>query len=1630
MTKRILALILCFATVLSMLPPGGISAVDSETSTSKHVNYGAVIGNTAHFNLDYYVNFLVFSDPSVFGYDVDWNDESNWIYHDEVAESYGVPESHVFSSALILTVRNYYFDAENNALWYKVDAAPGYELPEAMQESCWVFINYTDVYQEEGWQEWAADSLIVDNSGRNFVFDKDGNPITSAEIGLYDTLNLTCRTTLAGSASYQWQILVGDEWAEIMGANTASLPVSYTLLANALDTGGSAQLRCVTRSGSKTATGEPVTVTVDTNFDYDNYVHPEEEKTPPESRSLIRSVGSGGVMPLAEGDSNVCYVTVQYLFANGTQAANPFVAEVPLNIAQSITANFPYVQGYLPHYEGVRQDSLTINKVFTGNEVYTVIYEPTEVSYTVDIYFQNVDNDNYSFYDSVQYEGLTGSKVPLNTGSYAGMRELLHETPTIAADGSTHVEVYYDRIYFMTRVYLMGGYGIYSVYARYGADLQSHLSAPTRPGYSFVGWDEYKVDSDDDDVPDTGGDGIADTVYATVPAKNLAYVALWKEDDTVQVNVVFWGQNPNDDEYSYLQTKELYVKPGLELTYSLAGGYVCGLQEHTHGTGCTVDCGFTGHTHNDSCYGNCTHTVHNELSCYTTQTPPKAEDQTGNAATAFTNLKNSESQPTEGYVYRYAYRPNYSNTTYYYNFFFVGKQWYYLGQNDATNRDVTLEGVLFRITKNPNRNSYVSQLATLKCNHTHTQSCLDCDLHVHVGTCYTCTEHTHTAATCGYPTFEDYSANLWTLSTKEGLQETITVERDGSSVLNVYFDRTIFDITFYDGGLVYTISEKWGSNISAHWPIKGTNGTTYSGGVRWDPDENCKTFTEVLVYIDIMPAESFSLSRSNSTNEKYTMHYMVEVLPGADYTHTYTYNRSTKYFVEYKVVEARYNYVTEKEDFIALQGFNKWISNPTFSNGQINKNSDTDVYFYYARTADNKLEFYSGNDVVKTEMLLYEQPLNTFADYTNPPPPSNVEEGSHEFKGWYFNPQCTRPADLTAMTMPTGNLALYAKWEPKFHEVRIVLQKNEDGVYGPEDSVIYEGDSKKESLSVLHGTIVFSGNDNKIPPTPDNGLYKFLGWFYEDDGVELMWDFEHHPVVSDTVIYAKWSSEVLVPYTIYYKDALGNDIAEPTIGSSLAGHSLTVKAKVGNELYAGYRQGYFPNVVSHSIELRTENALDGITYTFVYTKAATKQYTVHYLDADNGNAEMTAPIVRDSLYAMVTETFKSFADVTAYKDHVPDAYQKTLVLSANPDDNHLYFYYKKSVSSGVWYVEHVVQDKNDPTLYNAHSNNGGVGDTGTPIVPSWPVDLSTDGYVFKEAIINNGTTTETVTSWDQVKGAITKEGLSIQIKYDRIKYPYKVVYLNKDNGNTIHAPDVFTGAMYGSVAQAPTQLPNISGYVYASSTTCTIVKDGPSDITKNIIYVYYTEQSVRLDFKVVGPNGCGTVSPESTYVKVNSDTGASCTATPAKGYRFVGWYSDAACKNLCTANPMLILKKPDDGWAYTTYYAKFELGVAPLTIKRENAEAGQVYVYEIKRADDPAFVIYVTITGNGAAIIRDLPIASYTVTQQNGWSWRYDDSTQSVNHQNVDGTIITFGGSSKTNQWLNGNSQLEKNQRG
>lgn len=1611
MKKKIIAIILSIATLLSILPFSNVIA-NNTSAESGIVNYGAVIGNTAQFNIEKTINFLVFENPETFDFELDWDNDENWLYFG------GFDESNDFEEDQLFVIENYYYDDETTALWYKLGAAPGYELPERMKNATWAFQNYTFEYENEYWEEYAPNALII-NDAQNYVFDSDGNLITSAEIELYDTLTMTCKSSLAGSVTYQWQILVGDEWVDILGSEKATVEVDFSLIYSALDKNNKAQLRCVTKSGSKSVVGDAITVTVDTNFDYDNYVHPTEPQEPEQPQVKLKSgISSRAIKaapsPLADGEK--CYVTVQFLFDNGTQAANSYVAEVRTDNLQNITVDFPYVQGYLPYYQGEQVSQLSLSKVFIENEVYTVTYKPTMVDYKVDIYFQNVENDDYSFYDSRTYQGLTGSKVPLDTHEMEGMRELLHETPTIAADGSTHVEVYYDRIYYMTRVYLMGGYGIYSVYARYGANLEPHLTIPVRPGYLFKGWDEYKIDTDNDDVPDSGEDGKVDAVYPTVPSKNLAYVALWEKNATAQVNVVFWGENPNDEGYSYLSTKELHVAPGISLTYSAENDavLVCGLESHTHTNTCVLNCtkaeqphlescyktvcGKVEHAHSETCYtcGEEEHSVHNK-DCYGSN----VGDEQNNKPTGAPN------NAVDGQIY---VRTTLFGGTY--RYIYIEDSWY--TYNGTESSGTVLE---------PSCHTHTN--ACIGCGlqeHTHTEiggdcyeiNCINPDHHTHIDSCYNCgkIEHTHNEDTCEYNIRAKYPANLWKLVKSD----TVTVERDGSTVLNVYFDRMPFTLTFRrngstNGEVFGTINKKWGALIldefNAIGVIAGTNSwcTDYrASGSRTN-------------YMRIMPTEDKTYYSYYEDGTERVATYYGQILGSTEY----------EILMEVKI-NRRNNTTVSAEEFAEFEGyvFNAEKSSKTGASFGGSK-------FYYDR-AKYTLEFHSGNDIVETKSVEYQQGINGIYDrQDNPPQPSNFEEGSHDFEGWYLNPECTGTrVDLATLMMPASNLALYAKWIPNYHNVRIVLQKREDGNYTVEDSLLEVDGEKKESIEVLHGNIVFSGNEDKTPPIPENGLYKFIGWFYEDDGVELMWDFEHHPIVRDTIIYAKWSSEVMVPYKIYFKDvATGDEIAPRVDSSSLAGHSLTVKAKIGNELYEEYRSKYFPQVVSHSIPLDIENAETGVEYTFWYVKANSKKYTVHYVDANDHTQKLQPSKEMESDYAVVTEIHEKI------KDWVPDEYQKTLVLSANEDENHLYFYYSIANNEGVWFVGHYTQNVHNPTAYDTFLEKGDVDLQGKEIVATRPLDLNEDGFVFSHAIINDGTTPKTVYSLDEAKGNITASGLKIEVFYNRIKYPYKIVCLNKET-NAVLQEEVFntdgTLQPYGKTILLET-IPGIDGYDYKSSGPCTIVKDDKNNITKNIIYAYYTEETVIIDFKVVGPVGCATINPDRLHVKYGEST-TEATAKPTENYRLEGWYYDAACTNKITtsanlepAGNMLILKRPSEGWKPRTYYAKFVPRVANLTIKRQNAaEDSQVYVYKVENTETGE-AIYVTVTGNGQVTIKDLLLGNYTITQQNSWSWRNDDTAKSVEHSNVDGTTVTFNGNAN-DKWLNGNSAVKTNKWG
>lgn len=1559
MKNRIISFVLCFILLVGIVPFNkdvvAVGTDDNTNNTSNDnadtfVNYGANIGNVAEFN-EYFPTPIT-DDPTKVNNP--WGTECEFVTETDIQPD------------LLLAIINYYC-APDGSLWYKITAAPGYTLPQKLQDYPWIYQDNVD--------NPLGASLIIHDAGINAIFDAEGNAISSLLMSAYDEVDLKCESSLQGKIAYQWQIFIDGDWVDIDGEDQSLITVTAGMLISAFENSLSADIRCVTEVGSKKVNGEQISITMEPYFSAENY--------------SLRSAGNYALQTTAATDTEeeYRYVTVKYLFQNGAEAANPFVAKVLKDEVLYVNVDFPTVQGYLPYYQDVQQSSLTVDEIVTDNITYTVYYLPTDVEYYVDVYFQNIEDDDYTFQSTETLSGLTGSKVPHTTVSYKGMYELLHETPTIAANGSTRIEVYFNRVYYLTHFELDGGYGVYSIYARYGSELADDVGTPIRPGYTFVGWD---------DISSGTGDGIADVIPDTVPAKEQSFKAIWKENPTAEIRIAFWGENPNDEGYSYIESQSLEVKPGTVLTYG-DGGYICGLQEHTHGSGCTYLCGFTEHIHGEPCYKlTCNrYHVHSE-GCYNCD-----EEGHTHSISCFSGVYG---KAFSGGLGELGISGNETNGS-------IGESYGFFG--NTGNKYIYLFGTWYKYTGNFATGS--TQLPTCgkeETTHNHTDACLGCgkEEHLHsdyTGTCYTLTctidEHTHTAVctscvqhqhsnSCQINEFSGYDSSKWTLVKSD----TVTVAADGTTVMNVYFDRTSFTMTFKKKGsggtTLGTITDKWGADIRERFKSISEANTFFwsekqNGGSPWTS------------FMDVMPAKNMTFyADPQSGSTTLTATYYGQKLGSSEYEKLYavTFKGSSSITVS-------------KEEFVEIKGY------------EFNDSKSSDIgdryngaVFYYDR-ASFRLEFYNGTALAREESMLYEESFSKFSDYI-PDLPSEFEPGSRRFVGWYLNPECTGDmVDLSKMTMPAENMALYAKWELVTHQVNIYKEKYDDGTFG--DPVLPGG---IQPDPVLHGNKVFE-TDFTLP-IPENKPYSFVGWFYMDGDTERMWDFEHSVVVKDTNIYAKWSAEVLVPYTVRFivqnEDGTAIEIADTISSSALAGTTVTFDAKGGTELYSGYQIGYFPITTSHSLTMDVNKADEGMSYDFVYVAKDKVPYTVRYVD-ENGTDLIDPKVVNDNTYAIVTEKF------VYIPDYSPDKYQKTLVLNGSDSaTNEIVFYYKKDTTQSVYNVTHYIRST-DGVNYIEHNSYGDIGTIGD-VIKIKPLELK--GFTYDYAVVN-GQTTELTDG--TVNGTISNEGLEIKLYYERNRYPYKIQYLDKDTLAVLKAPDIITeGEYYGAVVTVSAP-PSIENYKLSSVSSSVITEDDSTNPVKNVINVYYAEQTVRINYEVVGPTGCGTVSPKYTDVKVLSGTGATSTAAAKDGYRFVGWYSDCDCTQQITTSPSLYLTIPDDKvWKTATYYAKFEPQVSDLTIVRTNAiDNTQVYVYEVKN-NTTGEIIYVSIVGNGQVTIHDLLMGEYTVTQLNDWSWRYSDSAIPINHQSVDGTTVKFDKGADTDQWLNGNSDRVKNQRG
>lgn len=694
--------------------------------------------------------------------------------------------------------------------------------------------------------------------------------------------------------------------------------------------------------------------------------------------------------------------------------------------------------------------------------------------------------------------------------------------------------------------------------------------------------------------------------------------------------------------------------------------------------------------------------------------------------------------------------------------------------------------------------------------------------------------------------------------------ETVTVKGDGSTVLNVYYTRNTYTLKFRvlncDKWLFHThsdscykviktITAKYQADIHGNFPIKDGNDTIW-----WKVPQGTETYgnsdeQRYLGSIDTMPGENITFEKNDSESGA-KIYYYVETINGAAGDTAY----KGRNYKQYKVIDLDYSEstsLTYREEFHPITGFTQGDSNPYLpKDGSVRMQKNN--YLYYTRNSYN-LKFYNYNAYVdgKGGSVQYEAPLSSH--YFEPEYPANLEKNAYVFDGWYTTAGCYEgsKADLNTMTMPASDVILYAKWVPKTHTVKAYQTK--DALENGEDALhTYD--------NVPHGTAVPS-----TPGDPVNGAYVFVGWFYEENGVEKAFDFSM-PVIKDLNLYAKWSSNTLVTYTIKYKLKDGTEVAPMTTGSALAGTTKTFEAKGGEELNEGYQTGFFPETNSHSIDMQVEG---GNEFTFVYVAKDKVNYTVKYLEKDTNKVlhdEKTA----ETTHAIITEKFEQI------NGYAPDAYQKRLVLSATEEENVIIFWYTEDNIHAPVHVIHWLQDISGNGYTQKYQEttdlNGVIGNHYTEN----PLEIP--GFTYNAGM-------------SKASGTLTKDGLELNLYYDRNTYDYEFRFVDRD-GNPIEGVDTVTGkARYQ--AQVTERAKKLEGDGWMLDTTrCS--ENGAINIViekqldKNVYTFYYLPfyNIVHVKSGVAG-------DPVKTVIPNNNKDGL--TDKVSDGYLYGGTFDNVDC---------------------------------------------------------------------------------------------------------------------------------------
>ena len=104
-----------------------------------------------------------------------------------------------------------------------------------------------------------------------------------------------------------------------------------------------------------------------------------------------------------------------------------------------------------------------------------------------------------------------------------------------------------------------------------------------------------------------------------------------------------------------------------------------------------------------------------------------------------------------------------------------------------------------------------------------------------------------------------------------------------------------------------------------------------------------------------------------------------------------------------------------------------------------------------------------------------------------------------------------------------------------------------------------------------------------------------------------------------------------------------------------------------------------------------------------------------------------------------------------------------------------------------------------------------------------------------------------------------------------------------------------------------------------------------------------------------------------------------------------------------------------------------------MTVTKSGGESGEPYIFTLYKSNGNDYVPYsqITVIGNGSETVYELPVGTYKIVEDEGWSWRYSPTCSgpiTLSSSSSRGSLSCKNTKNENkSQWLNGFSTVVQN---